>query len=227
MKKIIKIGEEDLLKIIKKILKEQVDNPTDLLKHYIRIYDEIYLPAFENFKHHGAKKIKRPTSTNISQKTFALLYMIDNIGRVVSKEEITKEYIKLTNKHTNDFQSVRHLGSQDGYDITNNRGGINGYRLNSLGVRGGFIPDRRSVEISNDDWIDIKNEYDNRCATCGDEEGKPQRYDKTTICTLQMGHMNPKKPLTLDNVIPHCAICNSVYKDKFRFNKYGRVIGTA
>ena len=48
--------------------------------------------------------------------------------------------------------------------------------------------------------------------------------NKTT--KLEKGHMNPKLPLTLGNTIPHCSECNSQYKDKFIFNKLGRIIGT-
>jgi hypothetical protein len=192
---------------------------------YIKIYDEVYLPAFEKITDSGVKKITRPTESSISQKSFALLYLINKMNEVVSKQEITQEWVRLTGIKTNDFQSVRHLGTQDGYNITNNRGGISGYRLNNLGVRDGFIPQRRSVEITTEDWKLIKDQYDNRCATCGDKDGDPQRYDKTTICSLQMGHMDPRKSLTSDNVIPHCSICNAQYKDKFIFNKYGRVTG--
>jgi hypothetical protein len=194
---------------------------------YIQIYDEVYLPSFEKIKDSGVKKISRPTDKTISQKSFGLLFLIKRINEIITKEEITKEWVELTGIKTNDFQCIRHLGTQDGYDITNNRGGITGYRLNSLGVRDGFIPQRRKIEITTKDWELIKNQYDNRCATCGDEEGKPQRYDRTTICFLQMGHMDPRKSITSDNVIPHCAICNSQYKDKFIFNRYGRVIGVA
>lgn len=192
---------------------------------YIKIYDEVYLPAFDKIKDSGVKKITRPTESSISQKTFGLLYLINKMNEVVSKEEITQEWIKLTGIKTNDFQSIRHLGTQDGYNITNNRGGISGYRLNSLDVREGFIPQRRSVEITAEEWVNIKNQYDHRCATCGDKEGEPQRYDRTTICSLQMGHMDPRKSLTSDNIIPHCSLCNGQYKDKFIFNKYGRVTG--
>lgn len=190
---------------------------------YIKLYDEVYLPAYEKLITFGVKKVTRPTENSITQKTFGLLYLIKKINQVVSKEEITNEWFKLTNIQTNDFQSLRHLGTQDGYDITNNRGGINGYRLNSLESRMGFIQDRRNVEISNEEWDKLKLEYDLKCATCGDKEGEPTRYDKTINCKLQMGHMNPRKGLTLDNIIPQCSICNSQYKDKFIFNKYGRV----
>jgi hypothetical protein len=153
------------------------------------------------------------------------MYLLDNIGKVVSKGELTDEYEKISGKKTNDLQSARHLGTQYGYDIINSRGGIKGYCLNSLTPKDGFIFDRRKIDMSKIGWTSLKLEYDNKCATCADEEGDFTRYDKSKVCKLQMGHMNPKKPLTLDNTIPQCEECNSQYKDKWVFNKYGRVVG--
>jgi hypothetical protein len=194
------------------------------MKKYIKLYNEIYFPLFcKNLKKHGVKKISCPTNTKISQSSFVLLYLIENLGKVVSKKELTEKYIQLTGIKTNDLQAGRHLGTQHGYDITNSRGGIDGYKLNSLNVRKGFISNRRNVEMTDGEWENLKNQYNYKCATCGDIENKPTRYDIRKICKLQMGHMNPNKPLTLDNTIPQCADCNSQYKNKYQFNKYGRI----
>ena len=65
--------------------------------------------------------------------------------------------------------------------------------------------------------------YDNRCATCGIEEGKKDPRNEELV-VLQQGHMNPREKLTLDNVIPQCQYCNQTYKDYFLFNENGRVI---
>lgn len=196
------------------------------LKEYIEFYDNVYIPLYDDgLKPFGVKQLTRPTEDRISQATFGLLYVLKRIGQIVTKEEITKEYVKLTGNHTNDFQSLRHLGTQHGYDIVNNRGGIDGYRLNSMNVKPGYITNRRAIQFDDTEWESIKKEYDNRCATCGDTDGEPTRYDKTKICKLQIGHMNPTKPLTLDNTIPQCEECNTQYTDKFIFNKYGRVVG--
>lgn len=194
------------------------------MKKYIKLYKEVYLPAYsKNLEKYGVKKISCPTATKISQSSFVLLYLIENLGKVVSKNELTQKYTQLTGIKTNDLQSGRHLGTQHGYDITNSRGGIDGYKLNSLKVRKGFISNRRNVEMTDLEWEKLKKQYDYRCATCGDTENKSTRYDERKICKLQMGHMNPNKPLTLDNTIPQCAECNSQYKDKYHFNKYGRI----
>lgn len=36
--------------------------------------------------------------------------------------------------------------------------------------------------------------------------------------------MDPRKQLTIDNVIPQCTICNQQYKNKAIFNKRGFVV---
>lgn len=39
--------------------------------------------------------------------------------------------------------------------------------------------------------------------------------------------MNPSKPITLDNLIPQCQICNQAYQDDFVFDIKGRVVAVA
>ncbi|MDR2545750.1 MAG: hypothetical protein LBD03_09530 [Methanobrevibacter sp.] len=36
--------------------------------------------------------------------------------------------------------------------------------------------------------------------------------------------MDPKKPLTMDNIIPQCSECNRQDRNNFVYNKKGRVI---
>lgn len=191
------------------------------------LYDLVYLPAYnDTLKNDGIKKLNRLDSPeNMTQSTFVLMYLLYYIGQVVSKKELTEAYTAISGKRTNDLQVARHIGTQLGYDVTNSRGGINGYRLNSLNKKPGFFSTRRNVEVTDLEWEQIKEDYDYCCATCGDQENYPTRYDSSKISKLQMGHINPNKSLTLDNIIPQCQECNTQYKDKFIFNKYGRVIG--
>jgi len=66
--------------------------------------------------------------------------------------------------------------------------------------------------------------YDNKCVNCGSEEGKPMRWNKHKITVLQKGHMDPRRSLTSDNIIPQCAMCNQQYKNKAVFNDRGFVV---
>jgi hypothetical protein len=194
----------------------------------IDLYDNIYIIQYNKIlETAGVKKISKPTRDKISQASFSLLYLLKYIGNVISKKELTTQYQLISNTNTTDLQSGRHLGTQFGYDIVNARGNINGYCLKSLNVRPGFLPNRRDVDMTSEEWVNLKKDYSYRCATCGDIEGEPTRYDGNKISKLEMGHMNPSKSLTLSNTIPQCSECNSQYKDKYIFNKLGRIIGNA
>jgi hypothetical protein len=194
----------------------------------IELYDGVYTKEYDkNLKRFGVKKISRPNLNKTSQASFVLLYLLKYIGDVISKKELTEQYQLISNTNTTDLQSGRHLGTQFGYDIINNRGNINGYCLKSLKVRGGFLPNRRDVDMTKLEWENLKKDYNYKCASCGDTEGKPTRYDANKISKLEMGHMNPSKSLTLSNTIPQCSECNSQYKDKYIFNKLGRITGNA
>lgn len=195
------------------------------IKEALHIYNKKYIPHLNVFKESGVKILTKPDIklNRISQSTYALMFLIKHMGCVVSKKQLTESYVKNTGKYTNDLQSARHLGTQMGYDVTNSRGGINGYRLNSLNIKPGFLPNRRNVEMTSDEWVNLKRIYDFKCATCGDLEGDFARYDKSKVVKLAMGHMDPNQSLTLNNTIPQCEECNSIYKDKYIFDKKGRI----
>ena len=65
--------------------------------------------------------------------------------------------------------------------------------------------------------------YDEKCATCGAKRGEIDWRTGKKV-KLQQGHMDPRKQLTLENMIPQCEYCNQTYQDYFRFNDNGRVI---
>ena len=44
---------------------------------------------------------------------------------------------------------------------------------------------------------------------------------------LQKGHMNPSKPLHAGNIIPQCQICNRADRNRWIYDKTGRVIEIA
>ena len=73
----------------------------------------------------------------------------------------------------------------------------------------------------------IKKEYNYRCATCGSEEGKEHLFRKGVIVQIQEGHMNPAKPLQEGNIIPQCQICNRADRNRWVYDKTGRVIAVA
>lgn len=44
---------------------------------------------------------------------------------------------------------------------------------------------------------------------------------------LQKGHMNPSEPLAAGNIIPQCQICNRGDRNRWIYDKTGRVIEVA
>lgn len=133
-----------------------------------------------------------------------------------------------------DSLQVRHLGLQHGFNLLKG-----GDKINSVGdfvpkshymlldlenTYPGFHPKRRAELVSNDVWALLKSQYDNKCVNCGCEEDEPMRWEPNKITKLQQGHMDPRMPLTLNNVIPQCSFCNQQYKNKAVFNTRGVVI---
>src|SRR3989338_6275009 len=86
---------------------------------------------------------------------------------------------------------------------------------------------KRAGRISAKNFDQLKITYDNRCATCGSQEGKPHLLDPSKRTELQQGHMNTHDKLTLENSIPQCQLCNGVYMDDYVFDVKGRVVAVA
>lgn len=128
------------------------------------------------------------------------------------------------------------MGKQDGwYIISGKRGDTlvedipNGY-YKLISLEEGyprFNPKRRGSTVDEGFWIKLKAEYGNRCACCGSKEGEPHRYNPTIITTLQKGHKNPNLPLSPQNIIPQCEICNRPDLNNWEYNDEGRVIKIA
>lgn len=86
---------------------------------------------------------------------------------------------------------------------------------------------KRAGRIAAQDFETLKAVYDFRCVNCGSQEGKPHRYEKSKVTVLHQGHMNPDKPLSLENMVPQCETCNAFYKDDYVFDDVGRVKAVA
>ncbi|MEK9894846.1 MAG: hypothetical protein VW518_00285 [Burkholderiaceae bacterium] len=189
-------------------------------------WDESYESLFHEIKNidktNGLiNQIKLPRA-GISKNSFTLCYLYERIGEVVSKEELT-DFIRLYWPNTADAQQGRHLGRQNGFYILGKASGVNGYKLVTLEKPHPSYVKDKTVGISAASFEELKKVYDYKCATCGNEEGKADRYNKDIIVKLEKGHMDPRKPLE-DNCIPQCRECNGQYKDKYVFNQQGRIL---
>lgn len=79
-------------------------------------------------------------------------------------------------------------------------------------------------KVNKDEWESIKKKYNYRCATCGSKEGEPNLKYSNSITKLQKGHKDPKRSLTINNIIPQCSECNRADKNNWIYNDKGRVI---
>ena len=155
--------------------------------------------------------------------------------RIVTKEELTA-FIRLYDPNVLDVQQARHWGAQKGWFILSGTRSDNTsvclhpgeYLLKTLErPYPGFTAERRGACLDDDTWEALKRAYGYRCACCGCQEGAPHRYWKNQIVHLQKGHMDPSKPLTADNTIPQCEICNRPDRNYWVYDKKGRVIKIA
>lgn len=117
-----------------------------------------------------------------------------------------------------DLQSMRHL-STGGWFVEQD--GKGNYRLVTVTQTfPKWIPNKRKTKINVESWEALKSKYNNKCASCGSEEGKPHNHT-LKITKLEKGHKDPEKDLTLNNMIPQCDYCNKRYKDTYKFDNYG------
>jgi hypothetical protein len=164
----------------------------------------------------------------------ALAYLNTNLGKELPIEKI-KEYVNKQGIPLNggDSLQLRHvarcynlLKGGEMNPITNKKVKRSQFCLINLTTHHpNYIPSRNTnITMTENEWVDLKKNYNNQCATCGNIEGEPMRFNSYSKTKLQRGHMDPIKEGRTDNIIPQCKDCNQQYKNKAIFNKHGRVI---
>lgn len=154
---------------------------------------------------------------------------------VVSKQELTN-FIRAYYLDTTDVQQARHLSMQKGWNILSGQRGdknaknqqipAGSYKLISLETPYDAFALERRAGFSGD-FEKLKEKYGFRCATCGSREGSDHLFRKGVIVELQKSHMNPKLPLQAGNIIPQCQVCNRGDRNRWIYDKTGRVIEIA
>jgi hypothetical protein len=152
-------------------------NPKSIENLYQTVseFHEKYLKQF------GVKLPKlRDAKGNFTKDALTLVYLAYSYPntRKVSKEELTK-FIRSYYPNTNDVQQARHLGAQAGWWIVaGGRDNIvlsierGSYQLYTLEQP--YPTFKKGHRISQtDNWNEIKEKYNHRCATCGSQEFKP------------------------------------------------------
>ncbi len=183
-------------------------------------------------KKYGVKFYKKD-----SGKAQWLIYLRKYQGKLVHKDTIS-QFVQSINSNAGKDQQVRHLAS-NGWYVLNKGDKIpgsdekipSGYHMliTTENPKPTFLfkSIKRAGRLAAKTFNDLKTVYDNRCATCGSQEGHPHFLEPDKRTELQQGHMNPNKSLTLDNSIPQCQVCNGIYLDDYVFDEKGRVIAVA
>lgn len=81
-----------------------------------------------------------------------------------------------------------------------------------------------SRALTDDEFASLRRRFGGRCSVCGSVEGEPHLKNPLLTTTLERGHADPLKPLTLDNCLPMCHLCNRAYKDHATFNHRGIIV---
>lgn len=206
-----------------------MNNKTEIEKRYKQI-----LKSYKKYlKKYNVKMPKLYSGDNYTLNALVLIYLFNKIGKIVSKQELT-DHLRTMGFDINDVQQARHLAQQSGWYILSGTRGD--YECQSLGIKPGeymlktinepypsFKKLKRATVLNAKSWDDLKKMYNYRCATCGSKEGKPNFLYPASITTLQQGHKDPSKPLTINNTIPQCPFCNRASRDYFVFDNKGRV----
>lgn len=171
---------------------------------------------------------------NMNDKELQLIFLYKYQKSFVHKD-LVSEFVRKYKPNAGLDQQVRHLGTQNYWYVLNKGAKVpdadelvpSGYNYlvsieipNPKAVRMAL---KRASRSSARTFQELKYVYDNKCATCGLEEGKLDWRTGKKV-KLQQGHMNPRKDLTLDNTIPQCEYCNQTYLDYFNFDENGRIV---
>ena len=203
------------------------DKEIEEVYQIIKDYHEKYL------KKHGVKLPKlKDADGEYTRNALVLIYLARFYPStvLVTKQDLTA-FIRKFYPETNDVQQARHLGAQSGWYIS--AGGRDNVHVNKSGEYRLITLERPYPNFkghrieSSGNWEKIKQQYGNRCTTCGSEEGKRNLHWSDTITKLQQAHIDPFKPLVEGNIIPQCQKCNRAYRDFWVFDERGRVRGIA
>ena len=160
-----------------------------------------------------------------------LVFFSSQLGSVATKEQLVT-FLRAHRCRTTDPQP-RHMGMQCGLNFL-----VSGCwhpRLHRVLRRGEYcLLDLRNAHPSlatmhrakgiNIDFDAIKSAYSCRCACCGSEEDQAHLKNALLVTTLERGHCDPRLPLSSENCIPMCKMCNMVYKDNAVLSKRGFVV---
>ena len=165
-----------------------------------------------------------------------LVFFARHLGEIRHKRELI-DFLRALDCHTTDPQP-RHLGMQCGFNFLvkgcyhpQKERILRAGEFSLLDVVSAHPSYSRALQHRSTDrafgslaFGKLKKLYDMRCPCCGSMEGERHLKNQHCITKLEMGHMDPRLPLSGDNCIPMCNMCNMVYKNYAVFNANGFVV---
>lgn len=199
------------------------------------IRKNIIQSSYDALKTKVHKNSRTPNLINAKTGKYTMLgltfvYLGMNLNKIVEKRDILA-FLKRHGCYTTDLQP-RHLGMQYGLSVL----GMNGiHKKTGRRLRAGqfcldtlakahpaaFAVDHRQSTVTSACFAAVKKRYGYRCACCGSRENESNLKNPKAVTMIQKGHMDPRLPLTQNNCIPMCQVCNGVYRDKYVFTRRG------
>lgn len=194
---------------------------------YYRAKEELHDDWWE--KHLKPQGVIYPTK-NTCMET-GLVYLFIHLGECVDKNKLA-DYVRLKHSDVSYDQQSRHLRAK-GWDVRGG-GGRSDFNTKNHLPSGERMPkstyglfsvtephpnfdpkilEVRTGELSKQEWDFLLSRFNNKCACCGKN---CDNYDKA--------HMDPRKPVSIDNIIPLCLHCNNRAFNNVVFNQYGQII---
>lgn len=205
-----------------------------------RLWERIVLAHQQNLASKGVKlpsaSFKVRNRPEVTAKAWALIALTALEGKTVSIPTLS-EFIKGKIHGWVGTQQVRHLSSQDGWNIGNKNDidsntGVkvrSGWHtlFNLTEPKKSFCACKRNARefALSVSFEELKALHDNRCYTCGSREGEPIWGHEDMKCELTKGHMDPADAAT--QPIPQCQICNNAKGNRFVYDERGRVVTVA
>jgi hypothetical protein len=184
------------------------------------IYAQLQRDWKGNLSRWGVPALPEWNPEKPNARLLQLIYLRHHMGEAVDKSALSL-FVRSVMPTASTDQQARHW-KRDGWNVQG-RGGNDAkgqplksseYCLASLQPSPEFMAQRtRDLgRVAACDWESLVAVYSNRCGCCGAGGVK-----------LEQGHMDPRKPLTLQNTIPLCEECNRWQLDRFVLNEKGKV----